>query len=138
MGALAADDSAVVAVQEADELEPALLGLGHDLVGCHRTASIGAGDDGEPPVPGWTPADRRWLTGRSGYGDGTFTGTTSPPRVSAPFSMSMTVTPFWGTWLPGAKVILPVMPGKSLVASMAALTAAESVPPARLMASTSR
>ena len=50
----------------------------------------------------------------------------------------MTVTPFWGTWLPGANVILPVIPGKSLVASMAVLTAAESVPPARLIASASR
>ena len=52
--------------------------------------------------------------------------------------MSMTVTPFWGTWLSGANVILPVMPGKSLVASMAVLIAAESVPPARLIASASR
>ena len=75
---------------------------------------------------------------RSVYGAGTLTGTTSPPRVRAPFSMSMTVTPFCGTWLSGEKVILPVIPGKSLVASRAVLTAAESVPPARLIASASR
>ena len=36
----------------------------------------------------------------------------------------MMVTPFWGTWLSGVKVMAPVMPGKSVVASMAVLRAA--------------
>ena len=35
----------------------------------------------------------------------------------------MTVTPFWGTCASGVKVIDPVMPGKSVVASMAPLRA---------------
>jgi hypothetical protein len=35
VSALATDHAAVVAVQEADELEAAFLGLGDDLVGCH-------------------------------------------------------------------------------------------------------
>ena len=31
---------------------PLLLGLGDDLIGCHRRASMLCGVDGEPPVPG--------------------------------------------------------------------------------------
>src|SRR4029079_6448550 len=51
MGALAADDAAVVAVEEADELEALLVRLLDDLVGCHGSAStdepgwMGAADD---------------------------------------------------------------------------------------------
>ena len=112
MRALAADDASVVAVQEANELEALLVRYPDDLVGCHGRASS------------WT------------YGAGTFSGTTSAPSVNLPPFTAMTVTPFWGTWESAENVIFPVMPGKSLVASIADLTAAESVLPARLIAST--
>src|SRR5690349_15738909 len=72
------------------------------------------------------------------YGAGTFFGTTSPPSVNLPSFTAITVTPFWGTCESAENVILPVMPGKSLVLSIADLTAAESVLPARLIASASR
>jgi len=51
---------------------------------------------------------------------------------------AITVTPFWGTCESVEKVIAPVIPLKSFVASIADFTAAESVLPARLIASTSR
>src|SRR5260370_969344 len=40
MGALATDDPAVVAVEEADQLDSTVRGLGDDLVRCHRRSSI--------------------------------------------------------------------------------------------------
>ena len=55
VGALAADDAAVVAVQEAHELQALGLGLGDDLLGCHRDASFDAGGTGRPAGPGRGP-----------------------------------------------------------------------------------
>jgi hypothetical protein len=67
----------------------------------------------------------------TGYGAGTFCGTTSAPSVNLPPVTAIIVTPFWGTWTLAPNVTEPVMPLKSLVPSRAALTAAESVPFAR-------
>ena len=85
VGALTADHAAVVAVEESDELESTGLGLGDDLVGCHRACLVRCRVNVWTAGPGLSPANRRsGCREAMTYGAGTFSGTTSPPKVSAP------------------------------------------------------
>ncbi len=64
--ALAAHDAAVVAVQEAHELEALGLGLGDDLLGCHRACLAGCGLGASTAGPGacpWTGGADRAMAG---------------------------------------------------------------------------
>lgn len=57
------------------------------------------------------------------YGAGTFSSTSSAPRVNLPSLMAIIVTPLRGMCASAVNVIAPVIPAKLLVASSAFLIA---------------
>ena len=105
VGALAADDAAVVAVEEADQLNARGPWPGRrsrpvssaclDRVG-------GTGTDRRTRARGLRSGGQDRVAWR--YGAGTFSGTTSAPSVNLPSLTAIIVTPFWGTWMSGPNV----------------------------------